>query len=736
MRLALCCVLPLYAALSACTPIAPARSAVKQDNETADASAEDAASPAKREPDAGQPEAPDASKPDLNTAEETPKKPDCNQPGARKCGPGNPSRQPLECVDGEWQSVTECNEGQRCETAEGPEQGKCVKIAKECIGRTPDEQFCDGQLIRSCNGGVSKERKRCGELQRCSERNNEVACQCASGTVDKDGKCQVALSCDQASGGCDPLTTCSMNGDTRECGACPEGFSGDGLSGCVPQLLGLAPMQATLVPSFASEMRAYKIRVPMFFGLLTLQPRAANGVKIEINGTEVAKDASWSSGALPFGELTLIVDLTAPTGLTSRYEVVVQRDGAQEAFIKAMHPEKNDTFGMSVAISGDTLAVGATSEDGDVGGVNGDETNNAAAESGAVYVFVRQGTSWTQQAYLKAADPQEGNYFGGGLALDGDTLLVSETRANPYPNDEEDAPERPGIVHVFTRNAGVWSETTSIASPSGEADLFGYAMAMSSDTVVIGAPYDAALGRNAGAVYSVARDGNWGPLSKLTARNGKADEVFGWSLALDKDGLLVGAPEKSLQTERSGKAFYFARNAGSWQQQAELSAPMPETGGTFGWSVALQGDLAAIGSPRASLLRRTPRGQTFVFERADTGWALTKALQAVVPRDSDYFGSSVAFARDNLLIAASGDASGVRGLNGDPSSSALSQSGAFYLFQHQGDDWLRTAFIKADNAAASAGLGQAAAISGDSIVLGAIGEATAASGSGAVYVFR
>jgi hypothetical protein len=136
------------------------------------------------------------------------------------------------------------------------------------------------------------------------------------------------------------------------------------------------------------------------------------------------------------------------------------------------------------------------------------------------------------------------------------------------------------------------------------------------------------------------------------------------------------------------------------------------------------------------LLTRTPRGQTFIYRRTNETWQLTNTLHATVPRDSDYFGASLAFSGDSLLIAASGDASDSRGLNAEPNSSGLPQSGAFYLFDRQGDDWIRTAFVKAGNAAANAGLGQACAISGDTIAISAIGERSEAAGSGAVYVFR
>lgn len=727
--------LALCAVLTSCTPVAsPVQREAHEQSSDAGASRRDAGP--QTGADAGS-DALEAARPN-----ET-----CSEAGARSCAPGNPSRQPLQCVAGVWREQAACEESQRCEPQAGPDQGRCVKLARECIGRTPGERFCEGSAIRSCTGGVSRELERCDDGRQCVAQSDQVACRCQTGTVEIDGRCQAAVRCDQENGGCDALSTCSMENGARVCSACPEHFAGDGLSGCRPVLVELSALDATLMPEFASAAHAYRLRLPIFHGQLVLQPKAAEGVQIEINGVELAPGAPWRSDVLSFGENAFAVTLNARNGRSTRYEVIAERAGAEEAFIKAMYPETNDTFGYSVALSGDTLAVGATSEDSAIAGVNGDQTNNAAAESGAVYVFVREGASWRQQAYLKSSKPEEGNYFGGAVALDGDTLLVGEPRTTPYPNGDENAEPRPGIVHVFTRQAGEWTHQTSIASPSSGADMFGYSLALTQDTIAIGAPNDAAGGRNAGAVYTLARDGAWGPLHKLTARESTADDVFGWALALQGDRMLVGAPAKSLVAEHVGKVVAFARSGGSWQEQQVLRAEVAETGGCFGWSVALQGDLAAVGAPFASLFRVTPRGQAFVYQWSGASWALSKSLHATVPRDSDYFGSSVGFSGNALVVAASGDSSGGRGLNADPNEGQLTQSGAVYLFGRQSDDWIRTAFVKAGNAAANMSLGQATAVSGDTIVVGAINESSAASGvngeprgttsgSGAVYVFR
>jgi len=724
--------------LGACTPVASPVASDRKEQSDSDAGEPRAAS------DAGEEKPRDAGNTSLKTATMRAGE-SCEDEGARACTRGNPSRQPLQCSAGTWREQEPCTEGQRCS------EGECVKLARECVGRTPEEKFCDGDAILSCSGGVSTVLERCAALQRCVEQPQGVECNCQAGMAQVAGQCVEAVSCDEARGGCDPLTECSMRNGERECSACPDGFAGAGLSGCTPVLASLgSSVDGALTPAFSSAARSYRLRLSMVQAQVVLRPVAAARVKIEINGAEIAAGAEWRSDVLGFGETPIAVALSADNGLTSRYEIIVERAGAEEAFIKAMYPEANDTMGYSVAISGDTIAVSATSEDGAVAGVNGDQTSNGSSESGAVYIFVREGSTWRQEAYIKSDRPEEFNYFGGSVALDGDTLLVGEPRSTPYPTTGTNAVPRPGVVHVYTRSQGEWSHTARIESPSSDPDLFGYSVAISEDTAVIGAPYDSANGRNSGAIYSLPRGGAWGPLTRLSAQTSSTDDVFGWSVTVQRDRMLVGAPAKSLVAEHVGKVVAYTRANGTWTEQQTLVAEVSETGGCYGWSVALRDDMAVVGSPYASLFRTTPRGQAFIYQRIGDSWQLAKSLHAAVPRDSDYFGASVALAGDAVIIAASGDSSGGRGIRADPNQGQLSQSGAFYLFGRRGqagDDWVQTAFVKTSNAAADVSLGQSIAVSGDTIVVGATNESTAAAGvngassgttggSGAVYVFR
>ena len=165
----------------------------------------------------------------------------------------------------------------------------------------------------------------------------------------------------------------------------------------------------------------------------------------------------------------------------------------QEAYIKSSNSEALDSFAGSLAISGDTLVVGATGEDSAANGIDGDQTDNSLFNPGAAYVFVRNGSTWTQTAYLKASSPEAGDGFGAAVAIAGDTIVVGavgeDSAATGVNGDEADnSAATAGAAYVFVRNAATWSQQAYLkASNAGESDEFGVSVAISGDTIVIGA---------------------------------------------------------------------------------------------------------------------------------------------------------------------------------------------------------------------------------------------------------
>ncbi len=204
---------------------------------------------------------------------------------------------------------------------------------------------------------------------------------------------------------------------------------------------------------------------------------------------------------------------------------------AQQAYIKASNTDGGDEFGFSVALSGDTLVVGAHHEASAATGIDGDQSDDSAAIAGAVYVFTRDAAGvWSQQAYIKASNTGAADNFGWSVALSGDTLAVSAvgeaSAATGIDGDQSDNTAArgdftsAGAVYVFTRDAaGVWSQQAYIkASNTDGIDAFGWSVALSGDTLAVGALFEesAATGidgdqsdnsaASAGAVYVFTRD--------------------------------------------------------------------------------------------------------------------------------------------------------------------------------------------------------------------------------------
>ncbi len=173
---------------------------------------------------------------------------------------------------------------------------------------------------------------------------------------------------------------------------------------------------------------------------------------------------------------------------------------SQQAYIKASNTDRHDWFGWSVSLSadGNTLAVGARFEDSKSTGVNGDQSDNSAGESGATYVFTRSGDEWSQQAYIKASNTQASAHFGGSVSLsaDGNMLAVGSSQESSNAtgingNQFDTSYGAAGAVYVYARTNGIWSQNAYIkASNTGFLDQFGKSVSLSADgdTLAVGAP--------------------------------------------------------------------------------------------------------------------------------------------------------------------------------------------------------------------------------------------------------
>ncbi len=243
-----------------------------------------------------------------------------------------------------------------------------------------------------------------------------------------------------------------------------------------------------------------------------------------------------------------------------------------------------DSFGTSVAVSGDTAVVGVWLDD-HVGG-NTDE--------GSAYVFVRSGGVWAQQAKLIASDAAANDRFGLSVAVSGDTVVVGAHF------DDHAVGIDHGSAYVFVRSGGVWTQQQKlIASDAAADDQFGYSVAVSGDTAVVGAWADNHLGGNdAGSAYVFVRSGVvWIEQAKLIASDAELFENFGNSVAVSGDTAVVGARNDNYPGGvQAGSAYVFVRSGGGWTQQVKLTPSDAAVSDEFGISVAVSGDTAVVGA--------------------------------------------------------------------------------------------------------------------------------------------
>jgi hypothetical protein len=268
------------------------------------------------------------------------------------------------------------------------------------------------------------------------------------------------------------------------------------------------------------------------------------------------------------------LDACNTVGCTRSNEVTISAGMlAAIGYFKASNAGAGDAFGISVAVSGDgnTLAVGAIAESSAATGVGGNQADDSAGSSGAVYVFTRSGGMWSQQAYVKASNTDAFDGFGFSVAVsgDGNTLAVgaigeSGAATGVGGNQADNSASGAGAVYAFTCSTGVWSQQAYVkASNTDLFDEFGFSVAVSGDgnTLVVGAAEEdsaaTGIGGNqtdnsaggAGAVYVFMRSsGVWSQQAYIKASNTDALDGFGgFSVALSRDGgtLAVGAIAES-----------------------------------------------------------------------------------------------------------------------------------------------------------------------------------------------
>ena len=351
---------------------------------------------------------------------------------------------------------------------------------------------------------------------------------------------------------------------------------------------------------------AVTLVVAVVAAILVLLPGAvaASAAPHRVAPARLAREAQLSLAQAPAG-LRAAVRRTLGAGAQGTA-------WSQQAKLTASPVTGRDRFGLSVALSGSTAVVGAPF------------TNGPAV--GAAYVFVHTTTGWSQQAKLTEGQAAgTGGYFGRSVALSGSTAIICGHNG----------------AFVFVHTTTGWSLQAKLLLT--EANL---APALSGSTAVIGAPDDDSTDTGAAYVFVHTTTG-WSQQAKLTASNAATSDEFGYSVALSGSTAVIGAPFKN---SYAGAAYVFVHTTTGWSQQARLTASNAASNDNFGGSVALSGSTAVIGAPG----KNSYAGAAYVFVHTTTGWSQQAKLTASGAASDEGFGSSAVLSGSTAIIGAPG----------------------------------------------------------------------------------
>jgi hypothetical protein len=413
--------------------------------------------------------------------------------------------------------------------------------------------------------------------------------------------------------------------------------------------------------------------------------------------------------------------------LSANLSIVIYADDSSDTWMQIHKYIPTDGFaseyfGWSVSISGDTAVFGAVGD------------NPHGELSGSVYVISRNqgGTSnWGLVTKLSAADGEAFDYFGESVAISGDTIVVGAS-------GDDDKGSSSGSAYIFDRNQGgleQWGQVAKLVAADGAAaDFFGEKLSLSGDYIAVGAYGDDDHGLNSGSVYVFERNqggaGNWGQAAKLTPPDGANYDEFGRAVSIDGDTIIAGAHNDADKGTYSGSAYVYARNQGSaWVQVTKLLAADGAASDYFGESVSVSGDSIVVGA-YGDDDKGSGSGSAYVFERNQGGlnhWGQIAKLIAADGAASDFFGSQVSVSGDSIVVGAYGD--------DDKGSS----SGSAYVFErNQGglNHWGQIAKLTPAGGSEHDEFGRVVYINGSSIVVGVYNDTEYGLYSGAAYIFR
>ena len=403
------------------------------------------------------------------------------------------------------------------------------------------------------------------------------------------------------------------------------------------------------------------------------------GTSVSLSGDTLAVGAQYEAS----NETTITNGTSASSDnsvVNSGATYVYKRSGInwiQEAYIKAANADGSDTFGQYISLNGNTLGISSLQESSNQTTITNGTTasgDNSSSASGAVYVFKRTGTTWEQEAYIKASNGDAGDIFGSSLSLSGDTLAIGAIAessnqtiiTNGTAASSDNSSANSGAAYIFKRTGSSWSQEAYVKAANADAgDMFGFSLALSGDTLAVGSLYESSNQTNitngvtassdnssssSGAVYVYKRiRSSWAQEAYIKSSNAGISDQFGYSVSLSGDTLAVGANnESSNQTtitngttasadnssSFSGAVYVYKRTGSLWNQEAYIKASNADVNDSFGWALSISANTLAVTALRESSNQVTitngttasgdnssvQSGAVYVYKRTGTSW--------------------------------------------------------------------------------------------------------------------
>lgn len=344
------------------------------------------------------------------------------------------------------------------------------------------------------------------------------------------------------------------------------------------------------------------------------------------------------------------------------------------------------------------------------------QSNAAAGQWGQVAPSTIQ-----ENTKLVASDGEASEGFGYSVSIDGDYAIVGAFYDRINGNNDQ------GSAYIFMRQGNSWVQQAKIvAADGGVGDLFGSSVGISGDYVVIGAKFDDIGGNvDQGAVYVFLRSGNnWIQHAKLVANDGASGDQFGSRVKIRGNDIVVGAVSDDIGANANqGSAYVFVRNGTTWTQQAKLVASDGAANDLFG-NVSINGNYVVVGAPGDDIGANFDQGSAYVFFRTGTSWAQQIKHVAFDGQSGDDFGSSIDFSGQYLLVGARGDDIG-----------SNTNQGSVYIFRLDPTEWVSGDKIIAPSGISNMVFGIDLAISNGFAIVGASNDQVNGTASGSAFLY-